>query len=95
MSKYPLIGLLLVAVAAVCSAALPPKYLAVEDFKRCLATQEINGYRAWCLPPEKPVDCPPPSWAELKALAGNDQLPACPVKSPAANPAPAEKPEGQ
>ncbi|SFM93714.1 hypothetical protein SAMN05660284_00026 [Formivibrio citricus] len=79
------------AVTASSSAALPPKYLGIKDFKLCLATQEINTYRAWCMPAGKPESCPAASWEQLKALTGTDKLPDCPAGSTA----PAEKPATQ
>jgi hypothetical protein len=59
------------------ASALPPKYLSVPQFKDCLATQQINTYRAWCMPSAKPAQCPATSWAQLNALQGKDQIPAC------------------
>ena len=94
MSKHQLTGLLLAAIASASAAALPPKYLAVKDFKQCLAVQEFGTYRAWCMPAQQPASCPAPSWAELTALAGNDRVPDCPS---AANlpPEPAQQPSGK
>jgi hypothetical protein len=59
------------------AATLPPKYLSIPQFKDCLATQQINTYRAWCMPSAKPAQCPATSWAQLNALQGKDQIPAC------------------
>lgn len=92
MSKRPLIGLLLAAVASASSAALPPKYLGVKDFKLCLATRQSNGYRAWCMPAQQPERCPAASWQELKALAGNDRVPDCPAAADRSPPEPAQPP---
>ena len=91
MSKNPLIGLLLAAVASISFAALPPKYLGIKDFKLCLATQQSNGYRAWCLPAQQPERCPAASWQELKALTGSDRVPDCPVQSTETTPPPVNK----
>ncbi len=82
------------AIAANSSAALPPKYLGITDFKLCLATQEINTYRAWCMPAGKPEHCPATSWAQLKALTGTDKLPDCPANPNLSTPTPADKPSG-
>ena len=82
----------LLAAATNSAAALPPKYLAVQDFKACLSTQQISTYRAWCMPAKKPENCPAASWAQLKALRGTDQVPACPKpKSQSQSPTPEEK----
>ncbi|MBS1229503.1 MAG: hypothetical protein H6R17_2780 [Proteobacteria bacterium] len=89
MLKNSLIALLLACVTFASSAALPPKYLGIKDFKQCLAVQQIGSYRAWCMPSEKPQSCPAASWDELKALAGSDRIPDCPIESTAS---PAAKP---
>jgi hypothetical protein len=87
-----LLGLMFAAVTINSSAVLPPKYLGIKDFKLCLATQEINTYSAWCMPAEKPANCPTASWEQLKALSGSDKLPDC-ASGPNVTPAsPAEKP---
>jgi hypothetical protein len=100
MSKHPLIGLLLatIASASIASAsiaALPPKYLAIKDFKQCLAVQQFSTYRAWCLPAQQPASCPATSWQELKALAGNDRVPDCPAAADRPPPEPAQSPGGK
>ena len=94
MSKHQLSGLLLAAIASASIAALPPKYLAIKDFKQCLAVQQFSTYRAWCMPAAQPESCPATSWAELNALTGSDRVPACPA---ATNhpPAPAQQPSGK
>ena len=92
MSKYPLLGLLLAAIASASAAALPPKYLAIKDFKQCLAVQEFATYRAWCLPAAKPESCPAASWAELTALTGSDRIPDCPATTKPATPPTQAKP---
>ncbi|MEI7430951.1 MAG: hypothetical protein WCL27_10900, partial [Betaproteobacteria bacterium] len=75
------IGLALASAAFNSAAALPPKYLAIEDFKQCLATQKINTYSAWCMPAKKFESCPTTSWEQLQALSGADKLPDCPHDS--------------
>jgi len=85
------VGLLLASVTLGSAAALPPKYLGIKDFKLCLATQEISSYRAWCMPSEKPENCPATSWKELKALTGTDKLPDCPANSGLSGPLPTAK----
>ena len=91
MSKYPLIGLLLAAIASASAAALPPKYLGIKDFKQCLAVHQFATYRAWCMPAAQPEGCPAASWAELTALTGKDRLPDCAAPTPATVP-PGAKP---
>jgi hypothetical protein len=77
--------LVLVWLAASCmsaSAALPPKYLSVPDFDRCLSQADAPGgtYRTWCLPPSKAAACPAASWKQLRALTGQQALPPCPAR---------------
>ena len=81
-----LIGLLLATTASHSSAALPPKYLGVKDFKQCLATQPIDTYRVWCMPEQKPEACPAASWNELKALDGRDRIIDCSADTTAPTP---------
>lgn len=90
MLKNPLltiVGLMFASVAISSSAALPPKYLGIKDFKQCLATQETNTYRSWCMPAEKQGSCPSTSWEQLKALTGIDKVPDCPSEPTVATPA--------
>jgi leader peptidase (prepilin peptidase) / N-methyltransferase len=46
---------------------LPPAYLAVADFKKCLATQSMGTWEAYCLPETKPDSCPQASWDSLNS----------------------------
>jgi len=86
------IGMIGATAAIESSAALPPKYLGIPDFAQCLATREVDTYRAWCLPAVKPEPCPAASWGQLNALAGADKLPDCPAEAKPAAPSPVEKP---
>ncbi|MEC5206436.1 hypothetical protein QF022_001392 [Vogesella perlucida] len=61
-------------------AVLPPKYLSVPDFKQCLSEQNEGSYSSWCQPAKKPKACPRVSWRQLRALQGNDAVPACRAK---------------
>ena len=83
------ITVLLTATAFHASAALPPKYLGVKDFKQCLATQPIDTYRVWCMPEQQPENCPTASWQELKVLDGRDRIINCSADTK--QPAPAKK----
>ncbi len=81
MFRFPmrlsfLVGGLPVAAIPV-SAALPPKYLEIPQFERCLAEQDQGSYRTWCLPNARPAACPEESWRVLSALQGQDQVPPC------------------
>lgn len=58
-------------------AVLPPRYLAIKNFKRCLATKNQGTWTAWCLPSQKPDRCPASSWHQLNQLTGSDKIPAC------------------
>jgi hypothetical protein len=50
-----------------CFAVLPPKYLTVPAFDKCLKEKKVDSHTAWCLPKNKPVTCPKESWAKLSA----------------------------
>ena len=95
-SSYIFIGLLLSSIAMNSSAVLPPKYLAIENFKLCVGSQEIDTYTALCMPAGKPENCPEASWEQLKALSGRDKIPDCPpvdavLVTPSSVDKPAEK----
>lgn len=70
--------LLLPLLGASSSSALPaPKYLSIERFEQCLATQRQASHQSWCMPAQKAAACPESSWQQLKNLAPQDQVPAC------------------
>ena len=65
---------------------MPPKYLSVPAFERCLATQTMDGGdEAWCLPARRATGkghrgdgaCPLASWRALQRLQGSDGLVRC------------------
>ena len=56
---------------------LPPAYLQVAGFQRCLGEQTVGTHRQWCLPVARPVKCPEASWQQLNQLQGRDRVPAC------------------
>lgn len=68
---------LLACCASSALAVTPPKYLAVKDFKQCLAEQQHGSYTTWCLPPKRAKACPRASWKQLRGLKGEDALPPC------------------
>ena len=74
-----LMGLLFSISASESYAVLPPKYLAIESFKLCLGSQQINTATFLCMPAGKPEICPETSWEQLKALTGKDAIPDCPA----------------
>lgn len=57
--------------------ALPPAYLQVDGFQRCLGEQTVGTHRQWCLPVTRPAQCPEASWQQLNQLQGRDRVPAC------------------
>ncbi|MDW5417710.1 hypothetical protein R6242_14160 [Iodobacter sp. CM08] len=77
LNKLLLSALLLSLSAMESFAALPPKYLAVKEFKKCLGSKQIETYSAWCMPAKKTAICSKESWSQLKALRGKDKLPSC------------------
>jgi hypothetical protein len=58
-------------------SALPPKYLGVSDFKKCLAEKQQETMTSVCLPTQKPKMCLANSWRQLQALKGKDAVSPC------------------
>ena len=54
-------------------AELPPAYLAVPNFKQCLAQEQTSTFTHWCLPETQPTGCPDSSWQALQT----ENLPDC------------------
>lgn len=76
--KQWLFGILLLVGAMVnVFAVLPPKYLSVTDFQKCLATKNMGTWQAWCMPATKLNECPDDSWKQLSDLVGKDRVPSC------------------
>lgn len=46
-------------------ALLPPKYLSVRDWQRCVITITKGDAKFICLPDSKPKECPKSSWRKL------------------------------
>lgn len=61
-------------------AVLPPKYLGIKDFDKCLTDRQVDTYRALCIPASKPKACPRLSWKQLRSLKGQDRIPRCSEK---------------
>lgn len=59
------------------ATVVPPKYLGVSDFQSCLETVQVGSHEQWCMPSEKPANCPAESWEQLGGLEGDDALPSC------------------
>ena len=59
------------------TSALPPKYLAVDQFQSCLQSKQVETYRQWCMPASKPASCAAQSWDELDGLQGKEKVPGC------------------
>lgn len=70
-------SLLLMGVVVNVCAVLPPKYLAIKDFKQCLGSKDMGTWSAWCLPSKKPDACPADSWKQLTQLTGKERVPNC------------------
>ena len=56
-------------------ASLPPKYLSVPNFQKCLSQKDMGTWKSWCLPESQPKGCPSKSWDKLKYE--QDSLPFC------------------
>lgn len=75
--KQWLLGVLLVGIMANGFAVLPPKYLGVPDFQKCLSTKNMGTWQSLCMPASKPDQCPDNSWTQLNGLTGKDRVPSC------------------
>lgn len=60
--------------AEILAETLPPKYLTVPNFKQCLDTTKTGSATFWCIPNEKPEECPDSSWTELDEIGS---IPKC------------------
>ncbi len=56
---------------------LPPAYLKVKNFKACLAQADQGTWKAWCLPSQRPKNCPVSSWKQLQVSPARDGLSIC------------------
>ncbi len=45
-----------------------PEYLSVPEFKSCLDTEAVQDAELWCLPKNKPSNCPDESWSKLQTV---------------------------
>lgn len=72
----------LLTVSTMASAALPPKYLAIDGVQACLGEVAKDAATFVCVPKAKPAACGAASWKKLKALKGKEKVPACPAASP-------------
>ena len=52
---------------------LPPAYLDVDGFKKCMGTKDMGGWSSYCMPTNKPYNCQLSSWDELVKMS----LPHC------------------
>ncbi len=77
-----ILGLCLAMVCVFCAAALPPQYLQVDKFQKCLAQESKGSYSAWCMPSKRMKACPKASWKQLGELKGRDAVPPCAAKRP-------------
>lgn len=77
MKNVSVIIFALLFVSTSCFAALPPKYLAIKAFNKCLAQKQIDTYQVWCMPEKKAKACPSASWKQLHALKGKEAIPLC------------------
>lgn len=71
----------LLSIALNSNALLPPRYLSIPDFQRCLGTKNMGTWTAWCIPQARPIKCPQSSWHELNTM-NNSGLLQCPKPKP-------------
>lgn len=64
---------LLLSSCSILAGGTPPKYLAVEDYDKCVKSYATDNGRAICIPLKKPKACPKDSWKELKGLGELDE----------------------
>lgn len=69
------IGVLTAEAAAI--NVLPPKYLSVKNFQKCLGTKSMGTWNSWCIPKHKPLFCPKSSWEALNNLQKTEPMPKC------------------
>ena len=50
------------------SSTWTPAYLSVDKFKDCLSVQNMRGWEGYCMPDDKPDNCPSNSWDELEKM---------------------------
>ena len=72
-----IVGSVMLTVATTAMASLPPRYLEVKDFSKCLTTKNMGTWESWCMPDVKPSLCPETSWEKLNHLTGLDEVPSC------------------
>ena len=53
--------------------ALPPKYLSVPGFQKCLSKKDMGSWQSWCIPVAKNAACELSSWQQLQSM----DLPKC------------------
>jgi len=80
LRPLPHLAMLFALLLASNGHAVPtPKYLAIEHFEKCLATQQHPGHRSWCMPARPSAACPEASWRQLTGLEKHEKLPECPT----------------
>ena len=65
MKKSVIFVFIIVLIFGLGQGALPPPYLGVPNFKQCLGTYSLDSSTHWCIPPNRPENCPESSWADL------------------------------
>lgn len=63
--SYLIIGASLFMVVNTCWSMLPPKYLSVPHWQRCVSTKTRGTAQFVCLPRAKPMNCSNESWERL------------------------------
>ena len=56
---------MIVLIFGLGQGALPPPYLGVPNFKQCLETYNLDSSTHWCIPANRPENCPESSWSDL------------------------------
>jgi hypothetical protein len=69
------LGITIYLLANTCWSMLPPKYLRVPHWQRCVGTTTQGTAKFVCLPHFKPMNCSSESW---RMLNGEQMLDHCP-----------------
>ena len=65
MKKSAIFVFIIVLTFGLGQGALPPPYLGVPNFKQCLGTYSLDSSTHWCIPANRPENCPESSWSDL------------------------------
>ncbi len=59
------------------NAVLPPKYLSIDGWQKCIGKKDMGTWKAICMPKSKPAACSDNAWKQFTGLTGKDKVPDC------------------